>query len=80
MKNPLLDLLRTAIQPDLTAEELSELTDRNQPLEFGHTLADQIGGQLDAGFHLTGFYEDTHRYLEIAKFIPTYAATRALKP
>ena len=29
-----------------------------EALEFGHTLTEQIGGQLDAGFILTGFYED----------------------
>jgi ubiquinone/menaquinone biosynthesis C-methylase UbiE len=27
------------------------------PLEFGHTLEDQIGGQISAGFVITGFYE-----------------------
>lgn len=53
------------------------------PLEFGHTLAEQIGGQMDAGFVLTGFYED--RYLPadddpISRYIDTFIATRALKP
>ena len=48
---------------------------------FGHSLTDQINGQLDAGFALTGFYEDEHptpRFL-IEKFIPTMLATKALK-
>jgi hypothetical protein len=26
-------------------------------LEWSHTLTDQIGGQLEAGFHLVGLYE-----------------------
>jgi SAM-dependent methyltransferase len=51
-----------------------------EALEFGHTLADQIGGQLDAGFHITGFYEDRHRGVPIARHMPTYIATRAFKP
>ena len=42
----------------LTDEERRRYTDKDEPLCFGHTLADQIGGQLDAGFVLTGFYED----------------------
>jgi SAM-dependent methyltransferase len=51
-----------------------------RPLEFSHTLADQLGGQLDAGFRLTALYEDRHRGLRVAEFMPTYVATRAIKP
>jgi SAM-dependent methyltransferase len=51
-----------------------------RPLEFSHTLEDQIGGQLDAGFRLTALYEDRHRGLRVAEFMPTYVATRAVKP
>lgn len=52
-------------------------------LEFGHTLEDQMGGQLKAGFLLSGFYED--RYASDAKdplsnFLDTFIATRAIKP
>lgn len=52
-------------------------------MEFGHTLTDQIGGQLAAGFLLKGFYED--RYSEgdgdpLSKFMDTFIATRVLKP
>jgi hypothetical protein len=53
---------------------------RNEPLEFGHTLQDQIGGQLDAGLVLTGFYEDTHvEGSKLNAWLPTFAATRAMK-
>jgi SAM-dependent methyltransferase len=51
-----------------------------QPLEFGHTLEDQIGGQLDAGFVLTGFYEDGWPGVALADYMPIFAATRAVKP
>ena len=50
------------------------------PLEFGHTLDDQIGGQLLAGFVLTGFYEDIDPDTILGTHIPSYIATRALKP
>jgi 2-polyprenyl-3-methyl-5-hydroxy-6-metoxy-1,4-benzoquinol methylase len=53
-----------------------------EALEFGHSLQDQISGQLDAGFMITGLYEDNNR--ENAKcmlddYIPIYLATRAEK-
>lgn len=51
-----------------------------EALEFGHTLTDQIGGQLDAGFVLTGFYEDRWQGQPPADFTDTYIATRAQKP
>jgi SAM-dependent methyltransferase len=63
----------------LTSEERRFFTDKGEPLEFSHTLADQIGGQLDAGFALIGFYEDYHRARPLAQFMPTYIATRAKK-
>jgi SAM-dependent methyltransferase len=64
----------------LTEEERREFIERGEPLEFGHTLEDQLGGQTDAGFSITGFYEDHHRKLTAAKYTPTYIATRAIKP
>jgi SAM-dependent methyltransferase len=64
----------------LSTEERERLLPAGEPLEFSHTLEDQIGGQLAAGFHLTGFYEDHHIELRIAQFMPTYIATRAVKP
>jgi SAM-dependent methyltransferase len=60
--------------------ERARLLAEGRPLEFGHTLEDQIGGQLDAGFRLTALYEDRHRDLRVAEFMPTYVATRAVKP
>ncbi len=49
---------------------------------FGHSLSDQIAGQIEAGFLLMGFQEDaqpTLRFL-IDRFMPTFIATCALKP
>lgn len=64
----------------LTAEERQRYVDDLQPLEFGHTLEDQIGGQLDAGFVLTGFYEDRWPGQALSEYMPHYMATRAHKP
>jgi SAM-dependent methyltransferase len=54
---------------------------RGEPLEFSHTLEDQIGGQIDAGFVISGFYEDRHGDDDpVAAYMPTLIATRATKP
>ena len=64
----------------LTADERRQYTDKNDPLVFGHTLEDQIGGQLDAGFLLAGLYEDRDPAHPLAKYVATFIATRAVKP
>lgn len=51
-----------------------------EPLEFSHSLEDQIGGQLDAGFVLRQLYEDTASDWELAEYFPPFIATLALKP
>jgi SAM-dependent methyltransferase len=63
--------------------EREALAEKGFPLEFGHTLEDQIGGQINTGFILTGFYEDN--YAEetddpLSKYISLFIATRAIKP
>ena len=63
----------------LDEKERQRLFREDDPLEFSHTLLDQIGGQLEAGFVLTGFYED-QTSTPIGKYIPGYFATRAIKP
>lgn len=42
----------------LPTDKLEELKKDNKALVFGHSLTDQIGGQLEAGFSLTNMYED----------------------
>ena len=49
------------------------------PLEYSHSLAEQIGGQLAAGFVITGFDEAPHHNQATAKYMPGYFATRARK-
>lgn len=67
---------------DLPAEALSTKQERGEALVFGHSLAEQIGGQLEAGFVLRGFIEDeqpTPRFV-VDRFLPTFLATWAEKP
>ena len=64
----------------LGEEDRRKYLEKGEPLEFSHTLGDQIGGQTDAGFVITGFYEDHHSGHALAKYMPTYIATRAKKP
>jgi SAM-dependent methyltransferase len=63
----------------LDEEEVERKIDRGEPLEFSHTLDDQIGGQIEAGFVVAGLYEDRHRDDPIAAYMPTFIATRAIK-
>ncbi|UOQ93465.1 class I SAM-dependent methyltransferase [Halobacillus shinanisalinarum] len=65
---------------NINEEELQQHIENNQTLEFGHTLEDQIQGQVDAGFLIAGLYEDDFggsRLLD--NYIKTFIATRAIK-
>ena len=64
---------------DMESEELDICIEEGIPLEFGHSLTDLIAGQTDAGFAITGFYEDICPDSHLSKFHPAYIATRALK-
>jgi SAM-dependent methyltransferase len=81
-----LELTRKIPWSDLTALSEDELKrtryDANEPLEFGHSLEDQIGGQLNAGFLLTGMFEDRWTDVEdpLSEIMDTFISTRAVKP
>jgi SAM-dependent methyltransferase len=64
----------------LSASERARLWGPDAPVEYSHTLAEQIGGQLDAGFVITGFRELPHHAGPTADYMPGYFATRAVKP
>ena len=66
----------------LEPDELKMVLGRGQPLEFSHTLEEQIGGQTDAGFHIVGLYEDywNDPKRPIDRYMPAFVATRAIKP
>lgn len=67
---------------DLTSisrEDLNDLIEKRQPLEFGHSLTDLIGGQCDAGFAITEMYEDYMLDSLVHNYHPNYFATKAVK-
>jgi SAM-dependent methyltransferase len=49
-------------------------------IEYSHSLTEQIGGQLAAGFALTHLVEAPHHADATARYMPGYIATRAVKP
>ncbi|MBA4399390.1 MAG: SAM-dependent methyltransferase [Anaerolinea sp.] len=65
---------------DLPEEKLRKLENDGLPYEWSHSLDEQIGGQLAAGFVLTGLYEDIDPTSVLGKTLPTFIATRAVKP
>ena len=67
--------------PLVNPEYMAQLEATDSGVQFSHTLEEQIGGQLEAGFVLTGLYEDTNGEGRLHEFIvPSYVATRAVKP
>jgi len=66
-------------QNSLSNEDLSKYTEEGLPLEFGHSLTDLLGGQLDAGLVITDMYEDYMNDSPLHKYHPSYIATRAVK-
>jgi len=65
---------------DISQEEHARLYGSHAPYKFSHTLDDQIGGQLEVGFVLTGFFEAHKEDDRLGRYFPNYIATRALKP
>lgn len=66
---------------DLDYLSKDDLERKGDAVEFGHSLSDQIQGQIAAGFVINGFYEDSfggERLLD--RFCPCFLATRAVKP
>ena len=61
-------------------EEAEEQPASGEALEFGHSLDALIGGQLEAGFTLTGFYEDRFPGKLVDEYIASLFATCATKP
>jgi SAM-dependent methyltransferase len=62
---------------DLNVKEYDKITSMDG-VQFGHTLEEQIGGQLGAGFIITGFYEDKYP-IGIQSGFDTYIGSIASK-
>jgi SAM-dependent methyltransferase len=66
---------------DLSPERLEQRLNQPEALVYSHSLDDQIGGQIDAGFLIAGFYEDewTDEASRLNSYMPIFIATLALK-
>lgn len=65
----------------LKDEHLYEFSIKNDwGIQFSHSIEEQIGGQLRAGFILTDIYEDINGSGRLRELnVPTFYATRAVK-
>ena len=63
-------------------ERYQSMVDHLEAVQFSHSLTEQIGGQLKAGFRLLDLYEDRDRPggAAIREYADQYLATRAVKP
>ena len=66
----------------LSHEQIMARQARGEAVEFSHSLQSQIGGQLQAGLLLAGFYEDCWdtQTTPLNGYMPTSMATLAIKP
>ena len=71
---------RLPFDPLANPDQMKQLRDDDAGVQFSHTLEEQIGGQLAAGFTLTDLYEDTNGEGRLHDMhIPSFIATRSVK-
>lgn len=67
--------------PMQNPQQLAQLEADDSGVQFSHTLEEQIGGQLRAGFVLKDLYEDFNGFGNLHEHnIPTFMATLSVKP
>ena len=68
-------------EPDqLDSDEQHRWLGDERPIEYGHSIDKLIGGQLQAGLVLTGFYEDRWGDEDLlCDHLPVFFATRCIK-
>ena len=61
-------------------DQMKQLMESDSGVQFSHTLTEQIGGQIKAGFTLTDMYEDTNGSGRLHELnVPTMLAMRSVK-
>ena len=66
--------------PLVNPEQMKQLQDEDAGVQFSHSLEEQIGGQLEAGFEVLDLYEDTNGEGRLHDMsIPTFLAIRSTK-
>ena len=72
---------RLPFNPLQDPEQMRQLRDSDCGVQFSHTMEEQLGGQLEAGFTLTALYEDTNGAGRLHEMgIPCFIAVRVVKP
>ena len=62
------------------AAEVAVFEPVDSPVEYSHSLTEQIGGQMAAGFTPTHLAEAPHHADATARYMPGFFATRAIRP
>ena len=71
---------RLPFNPLRNPEQMARMDEEGGSIQFSHTAEEQLGGQLKAGFRLTGIYEDTNGVGRLHELnIPSFWATRAVR-
>ena len=71
---------RLPFDPLENEEQMRLLEREDGGIQFSHPIEEQIGGQLEAGFRLTGVYEDTNGSGPLHdRGVPCFWATRAVR-
>ena len=78
-KLPLVVVNKLPYNPLKNIDLYKKLEESNEGIQFSHTLEEQIGGQLKAGFILKDLYEDSDSVGMLKEYIPTFIATLAIK-
>ncbi len=84
-ERPLTVVNKLPFNPLKNPEQMAKLQNRDDGIQFSHTFDEQVGGQLKAGFVITGAYEDYNNEPDnnepdtCADGIPTFWATKAIK-
>lgn len=77
---PLIIENKLPFNPLQNPEQMKISLEQNEGVQFSHTFDEQIGGQLKAGFVITGAYEDYNCKSDQEKDgIPAFWATKAVK-
>ncbi|KOP68599.1 SAM-dependent methyltransferase [Bacillus sp. FJAT-18019] len=76
-----LQVKHTLPYSELDYASAEEIVKSGVALEFGHTLEQQIGGQIQSGFMIAGLYEDSFGGKKLLdRYANSFIATRAIKP
>ena len=75
---PLTVVNKVPFNPLINSELLEKCLEYEDSVQFSHTVEEQIGGQLKAGFVLKDLFEDRDGSA-LGKYFPQYLATRSVK-